>query len=289
MISMTTAGIPTLIERVFPTLDAVVEYASKSVPTRNASRRTDAYFSSFAQSATFDDAVTLAHDGWMDLRADIDAKVSTIREDVASVTVNRIARRRAIAGGSVNVPRMLMGDPRCMTRNRIEPAPKNGRVVKVAINGCVSHAVSTDRIVKRGAAVVALVEAIHLAGCNAEVWVTFPNRVNGHLHHLKVCVKSAEQPLDVNALTFAIAHPGMLRRIVIGAWEQERAKIRAHFRFYDRKGHGCTARYDSGIDMSDWHVTVDTPLGMSERIEEDPAGWLRGELLGLGLMRGDAA
>lgn len=279
--------------RAFESLDDAITCAMEgpnNVSDR-ASRRKGKAFAEWTGTATFGDAVQLAREGWSEIRPDIDRIVSGIRDEVTQITRKRIVTRRSVAGGAVNVGRMMSGDPRCMKRIRFEPTPATGRVVKIVVNAAASSAVSPEQIRKRGAAIVALVEAIHLSGASTEI--TVAQRVVGRTstnrgYQVRIKVKRAEDRLDINTLMFAVAHPSMLRRIVFGVEERESGEIREEFGLMPGGGYGVPAKL-ADTDMSEFGIVVDMPNGYrNEQINQEPVEWIRGTLTGLSLVKVDA-
>lgn len=278
--------------RNLATLDAAVSLALESPDDGKGTAR-DTHNASWAGSASLDAAASLAREGWAEVRPDIDAALSGILPRLEEVTRRRITRLRSVAGGSVNVARMMSGDPRCMVRSRIVAQPTTGPLVRILVNGSASSGVSTDRIMKRGAAVVALVEAISLCGANSTVTVAFPGSGSGgkRMFVSFVQIKGEAGALDINALMFALAHPSMLRRIMFACWETEPIEVRRVQGFGNGKdgfmGYGRVVRFDEMPDelLSNYVVKVDAPSGYETiRPETDPIKWIDQTLTGIGLI-----
>jgi hypothetical protein len=280
---------PKRITREFASLDAIIAHAEgepKSAGrlgrvSRESSRSRD----TFTLTSSFDEAATLAREGWTEIRPDIDRIVADIRDSVMSTVQRRVTRRRSVAGGTVNVSRMLSGEPRCMTQVKVRETPKVGRVVRILIGGNCAAMVDGPRIQKRGAAIVSLIEAIHLSGCSTEITVGVLNIKGGIRHEMLVRIKDAETRLDVNSMMFAIAHPSMLRRIAWGAAEREDDSVRRAVGFYNGGSYGHVDYY-ADEDTSEYDVLIDVPNSYAyaaTNMEAAPVEWIKGTLTGLGL------
>lgn len=276
-------------------LDEVVRLALTSPDDGFGSARNTG--TSFSGTATLEEAASLARYGWHDIRADIDATLSQITPRLAEVTRRRITRSRSVAGGAVNVARLLSGDPRCMTRTRLTAQPTTGPLIRILVNGSASCAVSAERIKRRGAAVVSLVEAITLCGANSTVTIAFPGSSGAkdqYLHASFVDIKREESALDIDALMFAAAHPSMLRRIMFAAWETEPEDIRRRHGYGNGKngysGYGRSVRLEDCPQelVNGYQVIIDAPDNYSSRtMETDPISWIAETLTGVGIIAKD--
>lgn len=163
----------------------------------------------------WDDTLTLARTGWAD-GLDAVADVRDALWDSLGDSVERPSPRYAVAGQHVDVGRWLTGHPECMVAAPMEVETGVGRVAKVTVNGAVSGGVRADTLVYRGAAIALVVDALEACGVRCEVeWQMGID--DSQL--LRVPLKAADQPLDIDRLTFALAHPCMLRRLVFSWME----------------------------------------------------------------------
>jgi hypothetical protein len=169
----------------------------------------------FGEGQSFDDAKKLALQGWENGRKLLDQYSTAIRQHVCSKIVRPVPLWD-VTGDFVDIGCFMSGVPECMVRTEEEEAPAGfGRIVRVSLNTGASSNVSPEAMMGRGAAVLALVDALELAGRRCEVWLhTCHEGSAGEKSQLemKVPLKAAGDPVDLETLAFALAHPATNRR-----------------------------------------------------------------------------
>lgn len=174
---------------------------------------------------TFDQAVEIARKGW----AEGAAEALKIRASVEAAVRDLINARSTtysydVAGEFVDVGRFLSGEPECFGIEFNDGGSIARPVVKIVANLAASGSVSPQSLFIRGAAIVAAIDILEALGRRVEAWVakgsTKSRRGGEHVHETHVLVKRADQPLDVDRLAFAIAHPACLRRLCFSIMEQ---------------------------------------------------------------------
>lgn len=202
----------------FNSLTEFVEFATLPTPDgfpSPESRSTDA---GFTGTRTFQEAVDLSA-GWTEgadriekVRVSISGKGKNLRREVV---------QREVGPGTISMGHYLQGHPQPMTviRDRNAIGRGHGRIVRVYVNIAASRNIKTSVIERRGAAILALVDALQRAGRRVEVTVVqcVTNGSYGLEQH--VTVKRAEARLNLPSLAFALAHPSMLRRLCFAADE----------------------------------------------------------------------
>ena len=177
---------------------------------------------------TFEEAVEVARRGWsegakeaLSLRARVESSVRDLINARSSSYVYDLS------GECVDVGRYLSGEPECFI-TEVSTGESNSRpVVKIVANLAASGSVSTHSLIVRGAAIVAAIDILEALGRRVEAWIakgSATTRSGGNIHETHVLVKSAGQPLDIDRLAFAVAHPACLRRLCFSVMEQ-----RGHF------------------------------------------------------------
>jgi hypothetical protein len=123
-----------------------------------------------------------------------------------------------VEGIQVDIARYLDGEPECWIQweHQIVESPGT-KIVRMIFNGSVSSGVSTETIERVGAAAVALVELLEYSGIRVEIFLenVFAKYVGLQCPKVisQVKIKSADQPLDIPRLAFALGHPACLRRL----------------------------------------------------------------------------
>jgi hypothetical protein len=172
---------------------------------------------SFTNVKTYEEAIELARTGWKE-GAD---KVKTISDPIflhVSSLVERHSITHDVEGIQVDIARYLDGEPECWIQweRQIVESPGT-KIVRMIFNGSVSGGVSTETIERVGAAAVALVELLEYSGTRVEIFLenVFARYVGPEYPKVisQVKIKSADQPLDIPRLAFALGHPACLRRL----------------------------------------------------------------------------
>lgn len=182
-------------------------------PTTRSGRRSrttgDKYFFG---THSWDDALALARAGWPEGTNKVRGIVGTLTQDLFT-EVMRPTPRQDVTGQWFDPGLVAEGIPECCYE--WTEVRESGPAIKIVVNGCVSAGVSTDTIMNRGAAVCAFVQALELAGRQSEVWLG----INSDNYDIHICIKRADSPLQLDQLTFALAHPAVLRRLAFSHWE----------------------------------------------------------------------
>lgn len=166
------------------------------------------------------EVATLARHGWEGVVAETDALASRITDAVVKQRViTRWEQQRDVAGGRVDVGRYLAGEPDCMIRSRRRQRRGAAKVVRIVVPTTYSASVSEDVVRRRGAAVVALVDVLNRAGNRLEIWSWNQIMIGNNRESIATKVQDAADPVNMGRIMFALAHPGMLRRIVFGVQE----------------------------------------------------------------------
>lgn len=164
--------------------------------------------------ASWADTLKLARDGWPEGIRTAEAAAA----EVAS-TARTSNLRYDVAGEMPDVARYCAGDPFHMVSSRHQK--QNTPVVHLVVNVICSASVDARRFAEYGGAVAALVDQIENTRRRVELDVI---GINTHLGYgVSRCgwkVKRADEPLDLAAVAFGIAHPAAYRRIMCAMWER---------------------------------------------------------------------
>jgi len=220
----------------------------------------------WAGTETFEQAIELAKKGWADGLKDIKAMSEAIWK-VVGQEIQKTTFVYDVAGCQPDIDRYLCGEPENMIQFVHEKEQQGkGKIVKIFVNNVASCGVSTEAMFGRGAAVVALVDALENLGFSCEVatadalgreW-----RGDEKVLQYNVMLKRAGQPLELDRLAFALAQPCWLRRLVFSAMEQEPPEIRSMFGVGDGYGYPTESRgltsEERGIDVPSLRYGEDT-------------------------------
>ena len=125
--------------------------------------------------------------------------------------------RRDVAGAYFDVGDFLAGEPECFWEQQDEPAKP---VVEVIVNASMNAAVEADVIRNRGAAAVALCDALANDGYTIDlqvVQVSSKLPLQGRM--FESVVHFPNNPLDLDAVSYAVSNAGYVRRLGFGLKE----------------------------------------------------------------------
>ncbi len=205
-----------------------VDFAVASEPTTDVrqSRNHYDYDGSWALGADWSECVALASNGW----PQASQQVAEISQDIitrseASLTHPEIFMD--VTGSDFDIATMLSGAPEYW--NRLEHTAEQ-KVIKLVFNACTSGGVRADIMKTKGAVVAALVQSLELCEVRVQVVLAF----NSDNHLVTVNLKDASQPLDIDRLTFALAHPAAFRRLGFAVLETNYDFMSKHDSSYGR-------------------------------------------------------
>ena len=126
-----------------------------------------------------------------------------------------------VSGAFVDVGAFCEGEPECMVEYEEQMMPRQ-RVVRIFAQVNHNSYVESDQMVRRGVAICGLVDALENHGLRCEVWGVDsvrakPETGRPRLFQHAVCLKKADQPLALDRLVFAVAHPAFFFGILASA------------------------------------------------------------------------
>lgn len=149
--------------------------------------------------------------GWPEGRARALAQHKRIFEAVAS-QMDDVTVRHEVSGFEPDISRYLQGEPACM----FEAALSSEDVcINLLVNVSFSAAIDQEKIFGRGAALLALVDALESKGKRVKIdtvcaWST---------HETYVSIKDHGERLDVDRMAFILAHEAYLRGVLFSFWK----------------------------------------------------------------------
>ncbi len=166
----------------------------------------------FTGSASFEEAQQLAISGWAEGRDAMGADVEFAKAKQA--TFKRLDWEYSRAGQRVCVPSYVAGAPMHMMLLDDEDATPLP-IVRIFCDIGARFDTSAEAMTRKGAAVVALIDQIERSGQRVELIATQITDTHGQYEeqHIYITVKESFEPLDLDRVSFAVAHPSMLRRV----------------------------------------------------------------------------
>ena len=162
-------------------------------------------------------ALTMAANGWLEgaQRAQRELRTITPANPAPAMVTD-------FYGHMPHVPRHCAGAPDCMIRHANPPRFGEGRVLTLYVPLSADCYADARHMANYGLGVVQYVNQLESEGTRCEVWAVFTSHCLGAKWRATESfkVKSAEQPLDLAVMAFAIGHPAAFRRLSFAANER---------------------------------------------------------------------
>lgn len=197
----------------FPDLIEFVERIDPAISSQSAYNRNSGWSHDDKEwhgSFSMDDAISIARNGWdKGTRLALEAS-EIITGDHATQRV----RRYGVAGGRVNVGRMLSGNPLHMVSR---PRQNGSRIVTLFVQTWMSASISAENAIIRAASVAAIADVLQANGFSCEIVAVGTSTHSGKSGlgaQVATVVKAAGEPMNIENVVFALGHPSMLRRFM---------------------------------------------------------------------------
>lgn len=258
--------------------DSIREVAdiAKDNPLDNYKRSSrQAFNASFHTTETFEEAYTLAVDGWHDIRDKVDAHLEPIRHQLGQVLSVTRDRMLDVCGNEINFDRYFDGEPECMYDDVYDELPHNGKVFTMMVDSSLTWDNDAQSVARRGAVLCALVEAFDMLGYQLEIWGEWTMRsdtVDGFASVL-TRFNTAGEPMDIDSMMFALGSPDWFRRIGFGFGEAQKKLHDFGFNggYYGlhRNGVHHAARVNASSVIS---------IDGNRQMTNDPVSWILDQL-----------
>jgi hypothetical protein len=266
-----------------PALVRDVETYDASKSRYNTPRTRNGKFGlEFTGVETWGDALALAKTGCAFIGKDVGKLSDSLRRSVlADIESKGIRFAFDYTGDVPDAGRYAAGEGECMIDTIIRPRKRADRVVTLVVNLCAPSNVKTADMIERGAAVCSLVDLVEGAGVRVEVYAAcaITSRQADDMQ-ISVCVKRAQDSLNLDEVGFALAHPTMFRRLILARLDHLPATARTKY----GSGYGMPADFDCDAHGLPCDIGL---LGSFRALNGKGEEWVRNELDNLGLLVND--
>lgn len=156
------------------------------------------------------DAIGIARDGW--------SEGVELAQEVHEKLIGRHAvqrrRKHSVSGGSVNIGRLLAGNPDHMISRPKQPGKK---IVTFFTESSFANSIKSEHIIIRAALIAAIVDILEANGFSCEIVAT-ANTVHRRKPSWQIVtvLKAAGETLALNDIVFALGHTSYFRRLNLG-------------------------------------------------------------------------
>lgn len=234
-------------------------------------------------TANYADAVQLARQGWRDGVAQVQELSGTIESRLYNlISLPRIAYD--VTGELLDVGRFASGEPEHWGNwEHTLTEGKGTKHIHIVVNVIASAGVSSEVLMQRGAAVAALINLLELAGHRCKVDMVCADGCNGFHYEIRTAVKEYDETLDLDRVTYAVAHPSVLRRHFFSAVELLPEDYRRGLNVGSGYGR-CQETKESRGDIYLPMMEYGDPRWESP---ENATAWVNQELIRLGVLQSD--
>jgi len=174
---------------------------------------------------TFDEAVNLARRGWPEGAARLNAKLEVLTAHLPVHRKRKEFQMSVVGPGVLDMQRYLSGHPEPWIAYRevdeLDVAG-SGDIVPIVFNLSASCGVGTEEMFKKGSVICTLIDLLERVGKRVELMLVFGSQASyaGNRIVIKVMVKRAQDPMDLDRITFALANSACFRRLGFSLLEQ---------------------------------------------------------------------
>lgn len=179
-------------------------------PNDHSSERKEREGGKFYGTVDYKEATNLLEHGWDSAAKKMATKVKMTNSVAAVSRSSKPAY--GVVGSQASVPRYLQGIP----TNMISRQTTYSKQKVVIITKGISYAAywTTGQILEECIKALQIIQAMENAGqrvrLNVMLASTCEDNINTHV--CKVCIKQPDERLNISKMSFALAHPSMLRR-----------------------------------------------------------------------------
>lgn len=166
---------------------------------------------SFTQTENFEEAVELFKRGWEDMSEKLTQSLK-IEDSKMKMERTMVSRNVVgVQGYQPIVPLYLNGIPANMVSRKMQPVKQ--KVITLNKSICYSACVSTNEIIRESVKALTLIKKLERQSyrCNLNIIVGLFTSEKSYM--IRIRIKSANERLNINKLSFPLVHPSMLRRL----------------------------------------------------------------------------
>lgn len=184
---------------------------NKFYKDRHSSQNKEKEGGKFYGTTDYEQATYMLTHGW-----DAAAKKLSEKVKMTNATANVIRSSKpsfGVVGTQASVPRYLQGIPTNMVSRQSVYAKQ--KVVTITKGITYSFRWTTEEILAECIKALQIIQSMENGGQRVKLNVMFSVTKRGYTHMCKVCVKQPDERMSISKMSFALAHPSMLRRFFL--------------------------------------------------------------------------
>lgn len=163
---------------------------------------------SFTQTISFEQAVDLMEHGWTEMSRKLTQK---LKATTTPAPLRKPKNVLSVSGYQPVVPLYLAGVPTNMVDKQLVKV--KSKVVTLTKSVNYSCSVNTNTIVEESIKTMQIVKKLEAQGYRCNLNITLGTSNGGTDVYCKICIKRANEKLQVSKIAFPMVHPSMLRRL----------------------------------------------------------------------------
>lgn len=217
------------------------------------------------QTETYEQATDYFRGGWSYGSQVLSEALGVISDGKDSGIFESACLENDVTGAVCDVGAFVTGDPECMLT--VE-APKQENVVTICVNTVQPGSVSGEQMLWRGAAIIALIQALESRGHRTRLICFDIAPTRKRWAGWVLGLKEPGERLNINTIAYALANPSMMRRHSF-RWAET---VAYDWQVKDAEGYGAIAELSQvegmGTLTDDIDFQVERFMGLGDSPEE---------------------
>jgi hypothetical protein len=253
-------------------------------PAKQTSRDTS-FRGTFHDFRTWEACYRAGGAGWPEMAAQVQRLVATVTEKVlAKMVIPDLAYHDE--GLYLDGERYREGDPECLMKWVDTAGEVTGQQeFRIIANMCVSGSVENRVLQLRGAAIIALANALELVGRRVEVAIVANT---ADTIETSFIAKPFGEPCQIDQLAFSVASADMFRRCLFACWERAPEDLRQRVGAQKHGGYGMV-RNAHYVDDTDLVLSTEVGNGGHFQSPDAAVRWVLAQLEAQGVTVATAA
>lgn len=227
------------------TFDTYTEFIDSCIKLTQQPEYRNSGFKSYNDhwsGSTWLEAKKMAQYGWREGREKMQVEINKL--EMASHVKKPETYFDVTGDYGFDMGRVMSGEPECfMAEYDTDNEKDHGRIIRIVVNNVISAAIPLPVIMRRGAAIIALIDALETANYRIELDMVCAAVVGRKcLTHI-VPLKHADTDVSADQIAFAIGHPSIERRFNFIAIDLFEPNYSGHY------GYGMPVDIKSDADL----------------------------------------
>lgn len=265
----------------FENYTEAIDIAYKACDKFPKGKRNLDYGFSFTHAYSVDHAYKMASEGWPEGYQLFKAIADRI--EVASHVMKPETFFDTTGDYGFDMGRVMSGEPEnILNVYETEDISNNGPIISIGVNVVASGVIESSVLIRRGAAILALIDALEQSGKRIELDALYyigSNNFRGIGHKLIVPLKRPDFAAQPDQIAFALAHPAFMRIFMFSAL----ALAGAHG--YSSAGSACGSFANRMPEPINYDLWIPAAIGWDAQwLDNDSAvAWITAQLAKFGV------